>query len=240
MTSLRKQGFTLIELLVVIAIIAILAAILFPVFAKAREKSRQASCQSNEKQIILAVLQYVQDYDETFGRDSNGGSWPTDMLNKGQTVANPAYGYTYWGTHYYSYMKNAQVFKCPSTKGNNDSYQTDGSGSNNSIKDYNSYGLNPWIERGAGAELPLAAIQYPAELIVAHDSYEANLDDNGDLLTAAAGQTINLTQHRGTATHFAEYWRHNQTLNAMWADGHVKTITYTDNCPREWYDPYRP
>ncbi len=59
-----RSGFTLIELLVVIAIIAILAAILFPVFAKAREKARQTSCASNEKQIALGILQYVQDYDE--------------------------------------------------------------------------------------------------------------------------------------------------------------------------------
>ena len=61
-----RRGFTLIELLVVIAIIAILAAILFPVFAKAREKARQASCQSNLKQLALACLMYAQDYDEHF------------------------------------------------------------------------------------------------------------------------------------------------------------------------------
>src|SRR5664279_5707854 len=65
-TKSSKKGFTLIELLVVIAIIAILAAILFPVFAQARAKARQTSCLSNNKQLGLAIFAYVQDYDETF------------------------------------------------------------------------------------------------------------------------------------------------------------------------------
>jgi prepilin-type N-terminal cleavage/methylation domain-containing protein/prepilin-type processing-associated H-X9-DG protein len=92
-----RKGFTLIELLVVIAIIAILAAILFPVFAKAREKARQSSCLSNIKQINLAILSYAQDYDE---------------------VLPQAY---YWTPTRYSYIqfmepyvKNSQVFNCPS------------------------------------------------------------------------------------------------------------------------------
>src|SRR5476649_1368440 len=71
-THRRKTGFTLIELLVVIAIIAILAAILFPVFAQAREQARKTTCISNLKQLSLAYLMYVQDYDEIFPRRDNG------------------------------------------------------------------------------------------------------------------------------------------------------------------------
>jgi len=100
-----RKGFTLIELLVVIAIIAILAAILFPVFAQAREKARSISCVSNMKQINLALIQYHQDYDEQMIKEYYG--FPADCAS--------------WGSHYYSwraavqpYIKSVNVFSCPS------------------------------------------------------------------------------------------------------------------------------
>jgi len=100
---MRNRGFTLIELLVVIAIIAILAAILFPVFAKAREKARQASCLSNVKQIALAMLQYAQDYDECMPKNAtyNSGTLTYEAWYLGPTAA---------------YTKNNQIFNCPSAK----------------------------------------------------------------------------------------------------------------------------
>ncbi|MBC7804954.1 MAG: DUF1559 domain-containing protein [Akkermansiaceae bacterium] len=101
-TNRTSQGFTLIELLVVIAIIAILAAILFPVFAQARAKARQTACLSNQKQIGLGVLQYVQDYDETY---------PTG--NRSYHPTNDEIGKSSWMRHLYTYTKNQQIFLCP-------------------------------------------------------------------------------------------------------------------------------
>ena len=109
---MSRRGFTLIELLVVIAIIAILAAILFPVFARAREKARQASCQSNLKQLMLAVIMYKQDYDERNVYDRMG-------TTNAPSPTGP-YASTYGGTLYFwkdivhPYIKNDQLWICPS------------------------------------------------------------------------------------------------------------------------------
>ncbi len=100
-----NSGFTLIELLVVIAIIAILAAILFPVFAKAREKARQTTCLSNEKQLGLGFLQYVQDYDELFPcgiwKSAYGANGPANYVGSG------------WAGQIYTYVKSTAVYQCP-------------------------------------------------------------------------------------------------------------------------------
>ena len=101
-----KRGFTLIELLVVIAIIAILAAILFPVFARAREKARQASCQSNLKQIILACIMYKSDYDGRFPQNCTSSS-STGCVAPGWD----------WREVTQPYTKNWQLYECPSADG---------------------------------------------------------------------------------------------------------------------------
>lgn len=105
MKRLRHKGFTLIELLVVIAIIAILAAILFPVFARARENARRSSCQSNLKQIGLGLVQYSQDYDEMFLNAGNDG------------------GALIWGDLVQPYIKSIQVMECPSNTVRDFSYR---------------------------------------------------------------------------------------------------------------------
>ena len=119
-TSARK-GFTLIELLVVIAIIAILAAILFPVFAQARDKARQTSCLSNLKQIGLASIQYIQDYDETWPLtyvvDYSPGNSPSYVWTVPLTVDVPddiAREKTLWAEAMMPYLKTYAVYACPS------------------------------------------------------------------------------------------------------------------------------
>jgi len=102
----KRFGFTLIELLVVIAIIAILAAILFPVFSQAREKARQAQCTSNERNMAMAAMQYVNDYDERL--------MPTECWSCGNQLGDRHDPNRRWLVRIQPYMRNIQVFDCPS------------------------------------------------------------------------------------------------------------------------------
>jgi prepilin-type N-terminal cleavage/methylation domain-containing protein len=119
--AVRRSGFTLIELLVVIAIIAILAAILFPVFAKAREKGRQAACFSNLRQMGLVMMQYLEDYDGIYPHFS------TATMPDRATIYSVKYGIYYM---FEPYMKNYRILRCPTTYDQNIiSYFVNGYGS---------------------------------------------------------------------------------------------------------------
>jgi len=141
-------AFTLIELLVVIAIIAILAAILFPVFARARENGRRASCSSNEKQLALAGLQYAQDHDERlFGAYQGPASKQVTWMNRLQP-----------------YLKNTQIFKCPSET---DSSIVGGLTTANVSYCFNNYYLqDPQGTTGQASGQALAAIEYVSETVI--------------------------------------------------------------------------
>ena len=200
-----RKGFTLIELLVVIAIIAILAAILFPVFARAREKARQASCSSNLKQLATAWLMYAQDYDELVCPSYDGvGTNPWRMwvwTNAGEL-----------DSRLMPYVKNAQLFKCPSDPTALSTY-----GINYLMT---SYALYPLSEYGHGG-CPMAKIKRPAEILVFTDS-RARANSHCYYIGNA--------YFPGYAYRTSGYicggidLRHNEGINGAFADGHVKWI----------------
>ncbi len=162
--SNHRSAFTLIELLVVIAIIAILAAILFPVFAQARDKARQASCISNCKQIGMAVMQYTQDYDEVFfwqaawdePADMGGGRWGTNYWT-----------YVRWPMAHMPYLKSEQVFLCPSDKNRLRNFCTFSPvrAVTACLPFPTSYGTNLMLMTYTSGPVPIAAIQKPADKI---------------------------------------------------------------------------
>jgi prepilin-type N-terminal cleavage/methylation domain-containing protein/prepilin-type processing-associated H-X9-DG protein len=156
-------GFTLIELLVVIAIIAILAAILFPVFAQARAKARQTSCLSNLKQIGTGLYMYVQDYDEVLpGNDTNAEGYGLALGFLTPNTTNALYTRRNWARDTQPYIKNLGIYRCPSAgprsgyNGGNAPYNetTDPKGGNTS------YAMN-----GIASDKSLAAIPAPADII---------------------------------------------------------------------------
>jgi len=207
-TSSRQAGFTLIELLVVIAIIAILAAILFPVFARAREKARQSSCLNNVKQIALAFAMYTQDYDEMcVGR----------IIYTPGTVYRPYYQangtYLSWQDLLYPYVMNRQVFVCPSA---DRGLWYGGYGWNCGL----GYSLNHPDPTRTGWEydgVKISEMPYPAETWCVADA--AAYGVQGYLTTA---------YHVNTPGGY-EPWdpiRHNGGSNFAFCDGHAKWVTY--------------
>jgi prepilin-type N-terminal cleavage/methylation domain-containing protein/prepilin-type processing-associated H-X9-DG protein len=153
MSTARSRGFTLIELLVVIAIIAILAAILFPVFAQAREKARQASCLSNQKQLGTAMQMYLQDWDERY---------PLWRALVPRSAEHPN-GLITWVENLQPYSKNKKIWNCPSDN-------TPGFNASNPATQ-NSYWLNAYVFRWSGIpnyppSITLAEVRYPATSIL--------------------------------------------------------------------------
>ena len=217
-----RKGFTLIELLVVIAIIAILAAILFPVFAKAREKARQASCLSNCKQLGLGIMQYAQDYDEKL--PSYLAPWPAVPVgNEGCD----------WWNGVYPYTKNTQVYVCPS-------YQRIGAWNYNNhlFPVCPSYGMNQGLYG-----VSLGAIRFPAECIILGDSCHPMGGDwriAWPKCWAVLPGSGNPCTVRTTPTAQEPSTIHNGGSNTVMCDGHAKWMTGTviyDNGSGKFFTP---
>ena len=203
-TAIRRSktiGFTLIELLIVVAVIAILAALLFPVFARVREGAKRASCQSNLKQIGLAIHQYTQDYDEKLPY-SGGWEWSLQP-----------------------YVKSLQMYKCPSDTNKTAwvSYATNQIGYSVS---WNNPGP-PWTRwyNAPGpvrveVVLKLAQIHNPADRIMMADNNDNNATQSQTGTIPIGIGTINQTATPRTLFNWRE--RHLDTLNVLFLDGHVK------------------
>jgi len=165
----RSKGFTLIELLVVIAIIAILAAILFPVFAQAREAARTSSCSSNMKQVSLAVLQYLQDYDEKFPFANNDLPSSDPAYNKpDKPWGNWLRRNQSWEKTVQPYAKSIQVFKCP-TPSEGDDHNAGPEGDDSWRTGATQYFINRRLagyERTFDQSKKIAAMGFPAATIM--------------------------------------------------------------------------
>jgi len=214
--SQTRSAFTLIELLVVVAIIGILAAILFPVFARARENARRSSCQSNLKQIGLGWLQYAQDYDEhvvpTLSDPSNFGPakrfyWFGSITGNGATAT-----LTESEGLLQPYMKSGQVQACPSF-------------SNTTRPDLGRTGYaynDDYLSRYTGTPLKanpanLAEISDPSETVAFADSANPNSSD-----PTALEPNVYLSAPGDAFPNF--HARHLETGNVLFCDGHVKAL----------------
>ena len=202
---MKRRGFTLIELLVVIAIIAILAAILFPVFAKAREKARQTTCLSNVKQLTLGFMMYAQDYDEYI---------------RSAYLPHTDSAYWSWMFGIEPYVKNTQVFVCPS-----ESASMSWGGSTKPL----SYGMNYNYLGYSTSQYVLAQIQHPSQTVLIGDSgphinsaRTSILSSHTQYITWASQDPPPEFPDRPYTESHAVYTRHNETANVGFCDGHAK------------------
>ncbi|HEY3781330.1 MAG TPA: prepilin-type N-terminal cleavage/methylation domain-containing protein [Fimbriimonadaceae bacterium] len=214
-----KKAFTLIELLVVIAIIAILAAILFPVFSQAKEAAKKTSCLSNTKQMGVGLYLYLNDYDDSLpmaNYPNNGSTSAFSYRAKGSSAT--SYPASNWADIIQPYVKNYQVFKCPD----------DASGplvfSGSPVPGYPlSYALNMYIFLGLGGfptfagttGMAMSSITAPSEKLFI---VESNSSISQEVVTPASTKRVGLYRHFGGANYtFCDTHAHYHITPASWA-----------------------
>jgi prepilin-type N-terminal cleavage/methylation domain-containing protein/prepilin-type processing-associated H-X9-DG protein len=225
----KQKAFTLIELLVVIAIIAILAAILFPVFARARENARRTSCLSNLKQMGLGVMMYTQDYDELYPLTVMLNNTPHPIPS---AVSLSISGKALWSWYemLYPYTKSVQVYKCPSSGYTGNAVYTANYGTNYDVMPY--YTDTP---------KSLASLEAPASTYLIMDAgyymmaYSRALHGGANNAwylpgtgayngSSAASLSIGTTAADAYRASDYEDGRHLGSVNVAFADGHVKWL----------------
>jgi prepilin-type N-terminal cleavage/methylation domain-containing protein/prepilin-type processing-associated H-X9-DG protein len=221
----KKNAFTLIELLVVIAIIAILAAILFPVFARARENARRSSCQSNLKQIGIGIMMYTQDYDEKLPSGSIGGD-PTLETGFPASLQSGVY-YHLWQHTLTPYLKSIQIFNCPSNS------DTPYNGSYTGTISYGmDYAPTYYTAPAQAAGVGITDGGCTSNCGVSIGSYGialAGIDDVAGTIyiTDSSYYLVNVGTYTDDGANDPYPYgkpRHLDTLNCLFLDGHVKSL----------------
>lgn len=220
----KVTGFTLIELLVVIAIIAILAAILFPVFAQARAKARQTACASNMRQMGVGILMYAQDYDELLPTGEVDGPKVPWTRHPGLPATSTVTSDPYWYVIIDPYIKNKDLLVCPGAE--------EPFGFPRGEAYAGSYAANYRGALGRRESVNLADLASTGDLIMIVDSHRRASDEASCAANRVATNSACFGYYATTGT-WTNYWyntdfRHNGFTNCTFADGHVKNLKESD------------